>query len=63
MIGTNSLFKKLDETQKIILQLGNKRDMQVEGKGTMDFSTTHGKVKKLHDVQFIPNLGYNLLSV
>lgn len=33
MTGTKSLFKVLDESQKINVQLENKRDMQVEGKG------------------------------
>ena len=32
MTGTKSLFKELDETQKIKVQLGNTKEMQVEGK-------------------------------
>ena len=32
MIATKSLFKKLDEIQKIKMHLGNKRERQVEGK-------------------------------
>jgi len=46
-----------------MLQLGNKREMHVKGKGTVEVRTSHGKVKELHDVQFIPELGYNLQSV
>ena len=45
------------------MQLDNKREMQVEGKGTVEVRTGHGKVEELQDVQFIPELGYNLLSV
>ncbi|KAL4291772.1 hypothetical protein GQ457_14G025100 [Hibiscus cannabinus] len=61
MTGTKSLFQELDETQKIQVQLGNKMEMQVEGKGTTGINTDRGKV--LNNVQFIPELGYNLLSV
>ena len=32
MTGTKSLFKEFDETQKIKVQLGNTKEMQVEGK-------------------------------
>ncbi|KAG8489880.1 hypothetical protein CXB51_015928 [Gossypium anomalum] len=35
MTSTKSLFKVLDESQRINVQLGNKREMQVEGKGTL----------------------------
>ncbi|CAL5345664.1 unnamed protein product [Camellia sinensis] len=58
-----SLFKELDETQKLKVQLGNAKEMQVEGKGTVSIKTTHGNIKLLHNVQFVPDLGYNLLSV
>lgn len=37
--------------------------MQVEGKGMIRIETSNGKAKVLDDVQFIPDLGYNLLSV
>lgn len=45
------------------MQLGNGKDVQVEGKGTVGIKTIHGKIKLLHNVQFVPDLGYNLLSV
>ena len=44
------------------VQLGNEKEMQVEGKGTVGINTTK-KVKMLDSVQFVPDLGYNLLSV
>ena len=61
MTGTKSLFQELDETQKIKVQLGNNQEMQVEGKGAVGINTGQGKV--LNNVQFVPDLGYNLLSV
>ncbi|CAL5412844.1 unnamed protein product [Camellia sinensis] len=63
MTGMKSLIKELDETQKLKVQLGNAKEMQVEGKGTVSIKTTHGNIKLLHNVQFVPDLGYNLLSV
>ena len=37
--------------------------MQVKGKGIVKVETSHGKIKQSDNVQFEPNLGYNLLSV
>ncbi|XP_073120321.1 uncharacterized protein [Henckelia pumila] len=55
--------EKLDETQKVKVHLGNGKDVQVKEKGTVSIETNHGKVRLLHNVQFVPDLGYNLLSV
>ncbi|XP_028079521.1 uncharacterized protein LOC114281273 [Camellia sinensis] len=63
MTRMKSLFKELDETQKLKVQLGNAKEIQVEGKGTVSIKTTHGNIKLLHNVQFVPDLGYNLLCV
>ncbi|KAH0779714.1 hypothetical protein KY290_006141 [Solanum tuberosum] len=63
MTGAKSLFKELDEKQKKTVQLGNTKEMRVEGKGTVSIDTSHEKVKMLDKVQFVPDLGYNLLSV
>ncbi|KAA8523955.1 hypothetical protein F0562_010614 [Nyssa sinensis] len=41
MTGMKSLFKELDETQKLKVQLGNAKEMQVEGKSTVGIETTH----------------------
>ncbi|KAJ0087758.1 hypothetical protein Patl1_33012 [Pistacia atlantica] len=62
MIGIKSMLKELDETRKMQVKLGNGKEIQVEGKGTVAIKTSHGKVKLLHNVQFVHDLGYNLLS-
>lgn len=63
MTGTKSLFKELDESQKSEVRLGDDKTMQVEGKGTVAIKTMQGEVKVLYDVQFVPSLAHNLLSV
>jgi len=63
MTDTKSLFKELDETQKIKVQLGNRKEIQVEGKDTVGVHTSNGNAKMLDNVHFFPDLGYNLLSV
>lgn len=35
MTGRRSIFEKLDESFKITVQLGNNKELQVEGKGTV----------------------------
>ena len=45
------------------MQLGNKKEIQVEGKGTVGVHTSHDKEKMLDNVHFVPDLGYILLSV
>ncbi|KAL3537426.1 hypothetical protein ACH5RR_000792 [Cinchona calisaya] len=63
MTGMKEIFKGLDETQKMKVKLGDNKDIQVEGKGTVEIKTSHGKVKSLHDVQYVPSSAHNLLSV
>lgn len=52
MTGAKSLFKELDETQKIKVKLGNTKEMQVKGKGTVGVDTSQAKVQMLDNVQF-----------
>ncbi|KAL7143615.1 hypothetical protein ABFS83_08G204000 [Erythranthe nasuta] len=63
MTGTKSMFMELDETQRMKVELGKGQEVQVEGKGTVGIETSNGNVKLVHGVQFIPDLGYHLLSV
>jgi len=63
MTGTKSLFKELDEKQHTNVKLGNNREMQVKGKGIVEVNMRNDKGKQLHNVQYGPGLGYNLLSV
>lgn len=63
MSGIKEIFKELDEMQKMMVKLGDNKDIYVEGKGTIVIKTNHDKVKLLYDVQLIPNLAHNLLSI
>lgn len=37
--------------------------MKVEEKGTISIKTTRDNVKLVHDLQYVPNLFHNLVSV
>uniref|UniRef100_A0A803LNQ0 GAG-pre-integrase domain-containing protein n=1 Tax=Chenopodium quinoa TaxID=63459 RepID=A0A803LNQ0_CHEQI len=58
-----SLFRDLDESQKSEVRLGDGNQVQVKGKGTIAIKTIQGDVKLLHNVQYVPSLAHNLLSV
>ncbi|GMI94224.1 hypothetical protein HRI_003091700 [Hibiscus trionum] len=62
MTGLKSIFKELNEAEKLKVELGNGKELQFEGKGTVGIETSHGK-RILTNVQFVPDIGYNLLSV
>lgn len=63
MTSMKKLFRDLDETKKMKVKLGDNKEMQVEGKGTVAVKSSNGKVRLLYDVQYVPDLAYNLLSV
>ncbi|XP_076909134.1 uncharacterized protein LOC143566275 [Bidens hawaiensis] len=63
MTGAKECFTYLDENFKIEVKLGDKKELQVQGKGTMKIVTPNGNTRLLDDVYFVPQQGYNLLSV
>lgn len=63
MTGFKSLFSNLDESVKQNVRLGNGSTLYVEGKGTVRFELSPGIFKFLHNVQYVPALGFNLISV
>ncbi|KAJ8748318.1 hypothetical protein K2173_001737 [Erythroxylum novogranatense] len=63
MTPSKHIFQDIDETNKLTVQLGNDKEVKVEGKGTIKILIAQGKYKFLDDVQYVPELGYNLLSV
>lgn len=50
MMEKKVIFDKLDETKRITVELGNKKELQVEGKGKIKVKTKEGKIKALQDV-------------
>ncbi|PHU13657.1 hypothetical protein BC332_14862 [Capsicum chinense] len=50
MKGTKSIFRELDEKQRKKVELGNTKEMQVEGKGKVIVDTSLDKVKVLDNV-------------
>lgn len=45
------------------MRLGDDKQVHAEGKGTVEIKTVQGNVKLLYDVQYVPTLAHNLLSV
>ena len=62
MTGERKEFKELDETKNRRIWLGDNKEIQVEGEGTIVVQTSQGKVKLIQDVLFAPSLAHNLLS-
>ncbi|KAE8650579.1 hypothetical protein Csa_010963 [Cucumis sativus] len=62
MTGLKPIFNELNEGEKLKVELGNNKELQVERKGTVGIETHHGN-RILTNVQYVPDIGYNLLSV
>ena len=63
MSNAKSIFRTLDETAKTKVRLGDGKQLEVEGRGTIAITTEQGITKLLCDVQYVPRLAHNLLSV
>ncbi|KAD5803372.1 hypothetical protein E3N88_14732 [Mikania micrantha] len=63
MTGSKGIFTSLDEAFKLEVNLGDKKKLNVEGKGTVRISMKDDRYKLLDDVYYAPRLLYNLLSV
>lgn len=62
MTRNRDLFKTLDESKNPIMKLGNDKELKVEERGTIAITTLENKVRLLN-MQYVPNLTHNLLSV
>ncbi|XP_076918477.1 uncharacterized protein LOC143578912 [Bidens hawaiensis] len=56
-------FLKIDENFKLVVHIGDKIEIKVEGNGTIKVDLVNGSYKLLDYVYFVPKLEYNLLSV
>ena len=63
MSSTRSLFKKIDESHKSDVNLPNGASIRIGGRDTVSVSTSDGNIQYIHNVQYVPSLAYNLLSV
>ncbi|GKV37174.1 hypothetical protein SLEP1_g45233 [Rubroshorea leprosula] len=57
-----AIFKSLDRKYNSKVKLGNGELMEVKGKGVATVETQTG-IKYIHDVLFVPNINYSLISV
>ena len=60
MTGKKEIFRKLDECKNLKVKLGDDKEIQVGGEGTVAITTISGKTKLLHNVQYVPSLAHNL---
>ncbi|PHU09224.1 hypothetical protein BC332_21084 [Capsicum chinense] len=63
MSRRRSLLKEFDEFEKSEVWLRNDKAMKVEGKDIIALKISHDNVKLLHDMQYVPFLDHNLLSI
>ncbi|KAC9138561.1 hypothetical protein E3N88_46304 [Mikania micrantha] len=63
MTGAKESFTNLDSSFKLEVNLGDKKKLKVEGKGTVKIMMNGDRYKLLDDVYYAPKLEYNLLSV
>ena len=63
MSSTRKMFKGLDTSKTGTVRLDDGKQLEVVGTGTIVIHSQEGSPKHLHDVQYVPNLAHNLLSV
>ncbi|XP_021985331.1 uncharacterized protein LOC110881356 [Helianthus annuus] len=63
MTGSRQSFVTLDESFKLDVKLGDKKEVAVQGIGQVKVSTPDGQFKLIYDVYYAPKLEYNLLSI
>ncbi|KAJ0589103.1 putative RNA-directed DNA polymerase [Helianthus annuus] len=63
MTGKIENFIELNDSFKLNVKLGDKKNVRVEGKGTIIMYVNDTEFKILENVYYVPSLEYNLLSV
>lgn len=63
MMDEKKLFTNLDESREVSVRLGNDKEIEVCGVGTITINTRSGELKQLHGVQYVSGLAHNLLSI
>ncbi|XP_076889912.1 uncharacterized protein LOC143540492 [Bidens hawaiensis] len=61
--GCKKGFTHLHESFKMVVRLGDKKELIVQGEGAIKIITQNGNSRLLDDVYYARVLGYNLLSV
>ena len=63
MTRVKSLFQDLDETIYQTVRLGDNNEMKVAGVGTVALRPSSRRMRTIKQVQYVPNLAHNLLSI
>lgn len=56
-------FDEIDKNYSSHVELGDGKQVKIEGKGVVAVHTSEGNKKFIHDVHYSPNISQNLLSV
>lgn len=63
MSGKRELFYDLDESDYHKIKLGDDKEVVMVGKSSVVITIKGGRIKLIHNVQYVPSLAHNLLSV
>lgn len=63
ILGDRMLFHSIKSTPKHSIKLGDDKTLQGERMGKISLGSSNGKITTLNNVQFVPHLAHNLLSI
>ncbi|XP_057418661.1 uncharacterized protein LOC130712864 [Lotus japonicus] len=61
--GNQNAFEVLDKNLSSMVELGDGKEVKIQGKGAIAIHTSEGSKKVIDDVHYSPNISQNLLSV
>ena len=62
MTGNRDYFVEIDDTMNSVVTLGDDKEVQVRGLGTITVTCKTGR-KLIHDVMYVPDIAHNLMSL
>lgn len=63
MSGVGPLYTKIEKSRKFEVRLGNDKIIKLEGMGKVEFRMKSKGIKCIRNIQYVPGLSHNLLSI